>query len=125
MTSNRRRAPRHETLLHVALHVAAKRAPADGVRGVVSSLSRSGLFCATPARAAVGQTVRFAFTSPDGVACEAVGFVIENRGELGFAVEFQGETREMKAFFDRVERLSADERWALLQSIDDGVIEIV
>lgn len=122
--SGRRRSVRHETLLGVSLRVAAEDSDHDG-RAVVSSLSRSGLFCATPTKAQVGQTVMFEFTAPDGTRCEAIGNIIENRGEMGFAVEFQGETVEMKSFFDSIERAAPGERWSLLQAIADGVIEIV
>jgi len=115
---------RHETLLSVTLKVAQAGPHHDG-RAVVSSLSRSGLFCSTPAQAQVGQTVLFEFTGPNGELCEAVGNVLENRGEMGFAVEFQGETVEMKAFFDAVEKAPAGEGWSMLQAIDDGIIEIV
>jgi hypothetical protein len=51
--------------------------------------------------------------------------IIENRGAMGFVVEFQGETMEMKSFFDLAERMDDASRWQLLQGIDDGVIEIV
>lgn len=122
--SGRRRAIRHETLLSVTLKVAEAGPHHDG-RAVVSSLSRSGLFCSTPARAAVGQTVLFEFTAPNGTRCEAVGNIIEDRGERGFAVEFQGETVEMKAFFDEIENAPPGEGWSILQGIDDGVIEII
>ncbi len=122
--SSRRRAVRHETLLSVTLKVAEAGAHNEA-RAVVSSLSRSGLFCSTPAHAQVGQTVLFEFTGPNGEVCEALGNIIENRGESGFAVEFQGETVEMKAFFDAVENAPPGEGWSMLQEIDDGVIEIV
>jgi hypothetical protein len=120
---NRRRAARHDALLSVALRVAEDGPHHDG-RAVVSSISRSGIFVATPTKAAVGQTVRFEFTGPDG-PCMAVGMIIENRGAMGFVVEFQGETMEMKSFFDLAERMDDASRWQLLQGIDDGVIEIV
>jgi hypothetical protein len=40
-------------------------------------------------------------------------------------VEFQGETAEMKAFFDQVERMPPAAQWELMQSIDHGTLEIV
>jgi len=114
---------RHETLISVTLRVVEAGSGSEGP-AVVSSMSRGGIFVAAPTQAAIGQTVQFAFTVAEG-QCLAVGNIIQNRGEAGFAVEFQGETAEMKAFFDRMESLPGDQQWSLLQSISDGIVEIV
>lgn len=123
--AERRRAARFPALLSVHLNVAAEDdASAPPNAAVISNISRSGIFVATPRRAALGQTVFFRFAGPKG-ECMAIGNVIANRGELGFAVEFQGESLEMKEFFDLLEKLKPAQLWQLLQALDRAEVEIV
>jgi hypothetical protein len=124
MSNEHRRAERYPLLLRVDLRVVAENDSTEPGPAVVSSISRSGIFVATPMRVAIGQPIFFRFPGPFG-ECLALGNVIENRGELGFAVEFQGETEETKRFFEHLERLDPDRSWSLLQSLDGASLEVV
>lgn len=119
---DQRRAERFPTLLRAKLKIEAENDASAWA--VVANMSRTGILVATPTRARLGQSVYFTFTGHD-TECLAVGTVIANREGLGFVVEFQGETAEMKQFFDIVEALDPDEQWSLLQSVESGTIEIV
>jgi len=119
-----RRAPRFPALVKVDVRVAVEGEAPESSRSIVSNLSRTGMFVASPARAAVGQTLYFEFDTPLG-HCLAVGNVIGRRGELGFVVEFQGESGGTLRFFEVLHRVDEGSRWDLLQSITDARIEIV
>ncbi len=119
---DKRRSERYPTLMRAELRVELDREPTGWA--VIANLSRTGILVATEVRAATGQTVYFSFRGA-GIDCLAVGTVITNRDGAGFVVEFQGETAEMKAFFDQLERLDPAAQWELMQSIDRGTLEIV
>ena len=91
---------------------------------VIANVSRSGILVATKVRAAVGQMVYFTFNGL-GAECLAVGTITTNREEVGFVVQFQGETMEMKAFFDHLESLAPQQQWELMQSIEFSTLQIV
>jgi len=118
-----RKAPRFPALVSVRVEVAEDEAPLDDARSVVADLSRAGMFVASPARAAVGQTIYFEFDCPAG-SCTVVGNIIDRRGDLGFVVEFQGESGEAVAFFRTLDHARDEDRWDLLNSIENAVIRL-
>ena len=119
-----RKAPRFPALVSVSVDVAEEADPLDDARSVVADLSRAGMFVASPARAAVGQTVYFEFDCQFG-ACVVVGNIIARRGELGFVVEFQGESGEAVQFFRVLDAARDQERWDLLHGIHNAHIRVV
>jgi hypothetical protein len=118
----KRRAERFPTLLRAELKIETE--DRSESFAVVANMSRTGILVATPCRARLGQSVYFTFQDGENEYL-AVGTIIANREGLGFVVEFQGETAEMKSFFDRIEKLEPTDQWSVLQSVEKGTIEIV
>lgn len=118
-----RKAPRFPALVSVTVNVAEEAPSPEDARSVVADLSRAGMFVASPALAAVGQTVYFEFDCSFG-ACVVVGNVIDRRGELGFVVEFQGESGEAVSFFRALDEADPDARWELLHQITNAHIRL-
>lgn len=119
-----RKAPRFPALVSVRVDVVEDDDPTDDARSVIADLSRAGMFVASPARAAVGQTVYLEFECQFG-SCLVVGNVIDRRGDLGFVVEFQGESGETIEFFRALDAARDQDRWDLLHDIRDANIRIV